>query len=187
MTLEEAIVLLKIMFAFWANTHSRNVAGMEMALNMAVSALRHQIWEDQLWHDAKTDPPKTPGLYYGKNDDTNSMYACQYRDGVWTLDMYPQQKMEIVQWADYTAFVQDNVEYALRPVSREQVERMRSRWITVAEVNGEQYSKCAACQTGLDGLEDAYLFCPHCGAPMTDEAVDIRLRELEALNDGKGD
>lgn len=40
MTLEEAIVLLKIMFAFWANTHSRNVAGMEMALNMAVSALR---------------------------------------------------------------------------------------------------------------------------------------------------
>lgn len=40
MTREEAIVLLKIMFAFWANTHSRNVAGMEMALNMAVSALR---------------------------------------------------------------------------------------------------------------------------------------------------
>lgn len=113
MTLEEAIVLLKIMFAFWANTHSRNVAGMEMALNMALTALR--------------------------------------------------------------------------PVSREQVERMRSRWITVAEVNGEQYSKCAACQTGLDGLEDAYLFCPHCGAPMTDEAVEIRLKELEALKDGKGD
>lgn len=126
MTLEEAIVLLKIMFAFWANTHSRNVAGMEMALNMAVSALRHQIWEDQLWHDAKTDPPKTPGLYYGKKDDTNSMYACQYRDGVWTLDMYPQQKMEIVQWADYTAFVQDNVEYALRPVSREQLSEFKT-------------------------------------------------------------
>ena len=28
---------------------------------------------------------------------------------------------------------------ALRPVSREQVERMRSRWITVVEGNGEQY------------------------------------------------
>ena len=25
--------------------------------------------------------------------------------------------------------------------------------------------------------------CPNCGAPMTDEAVDIRLKELEALND----
>ena len=76
-----------------------------LALKMALTALRHQMWEEQLWHDAKTDPPKTPGLYYGKTDDTNSMYACQYRDGVWVLDMYPQQKMDIVQWADYTAFV----------------------------------------------------------------------------------
>lgn len=27
------------------------------------------------------------------------------------------------------------------------------------------------------------LYCPHCGRPLTDEAVDIRLKELEALND----
>ena len=72
-----------------------------------ITALRHQIWEEQLWHDAKTDPPKTPGLYYGKKDDTNSMYACQYRDGIWVLDMYPQQQMDIIQWADYTAFVRE--------------------------------------------------------------------------------
>ena len=31
-----------------------------------IEALLHQIWEEKLWHDAKTDPPKTPGLYYGK-------------------------------------------------------------------------------------------------------------------------
>ena len=73
---------------------------------------------------------------------------------------------------------------ALRPVSREQVEQMRGRWITVVEVNGKQYSKCAACQEGLDGLEDTYNFCPRCGAPMTDEAVDILLKRLEALKDG---
>ena len=77
------------------------------AHRMAISALRHQEWEEQLWHDAKSDPPKTPGLYYGKKDATNSMYACQYRDGVWVLDMYPQQKMDIVQWADYTAFARE--------------------------------------------------------------------------------
>ena len=65
--------------------------------------------------------------------------------------------------------------------NREQVEKMRSRWITVVEVNGEQYSKCAACQNGLDGLEDAYSFCPHCGAPMTDEAVEMVMERLEAL------
>lgn len=35
-------------------------------------------------------------------------------------------------------------------------------------------------------MEDAYDFCPHCGAPMTDEAVDILLKRLETLKDGPG-
>lgn len=30
-------------------------------------------------------------------------------------------------------------------------------------------------------------FCPICGAPMTDEAVEMVMERLEALNDGKGD
>ena len=51
----------------------------------------------------------------------------------------------------------------------------------MVEVDGEQYSKCAACQTELDGLEDAYLFCPYCGAPMTDEAVEMVMERMEAL------
>ena len=104
MTREEAI---KVLNNFPIDF--RNSGGFEAmeALKIAILALRHQIWEDQLWHNAKTDPPKTPGLYYGKKDATNSMYACQYRDGVWVLDMYPQQKMDIVQWADYTAFARE--------------------------------------------------------------------------------
>lgn len=73
-----------------------------------IEALLHQIWEEKLWHDAKTDPPKTPGLYYGKKDDTNSMYPCLYQDGIWVLDVYPQTKMDIVKWADYTAFVKED-------------------------------------------------------------------------------
>ena len=81
--------------------------------------------------------------------------------------------------------VLDTILSALRPVSREQVEKMRSRWITVVEVDGKQYSKCAACQTELDCLEDAYSFCPHCGAPMTDEAVEMVMERLEALKDGR--
>lgn len=107
MTREEAIKCLKTIQR-WTPDWDDRKDGLSYwdAIDMALATLRHQIWEDQLWHDAKTDPP-TPGLYYGKNDDTNSMYACQYRDGVWTLDMYPQQKMDIVQWADYTAFVSE--------------------------------------------------------------------------------
>lgn len=72
---------------------------------------------------------------------------------------------------------------ALRGPTREQVERTRGHWITVVETNGREHSKCDACQNGLDGLEDAYSFCPNCGAPMTDEAVKITLRRLEAIKD----
>lgn len=57
-----------------------------------------------IWHDAKTDPPKTPGLYYGKKDDTNLMWLCKYRDGKWVLDAYPETEMKIIRWAEYTAF-----------------------------------------------------------------------------------
>lgn len=57
-----------------------------------------------VWHDAKEDPPKTPGLYCGKKDKTNSMWPVNYRDGVWTLDCYPDHKMDILQWAEYAAF-----------------------------------------------------------------------------------
>lgn len=107
MTREEALKLLEYPVYKWSMDWDEREDGMDYteAIEIAIAALRHQIWEDQLWHDAKADPPKTPGLYYGKKDDTNSMYPCLYLDGIWVLSMYPQTKMDIVQWADYTAFV----------------------------------------------------------------------------------
>lgn len=60
--------------------------------------------------------------------------------------------------------------YALAVVSmypEEDVQPVRhGRWITVVETDGKEHSKCADCQMELDGLEDAYSFCPHCGAKM---------------------
>lgn len=71
---------------------------------------------------------------------------------------------------------------ALHPVSREQVERMRGEWInTNKEV--EQMCKCSKCGYPISYFWSRTPFCPNCGAPMTDEAVDIRLKELEALKD----
>lgn len=71
---------------------------------------------------------------------------------------------------------------ALHPVSREQVERMRGEWInTNKEV--EQMCKCSKCGYTISYFWSRTPFCPNCGAPMTDEAVDIRLKELEALKD----
>lgn len=77
---------------------------------------------------------------------------------------------------------------ALRPVSREQVEKAwRGEWIGMTDNDGCTWQECSRCEHDLDSMEEAQNFCPACGAPMTDEAVDIRLKELEALNDGKGD
>ena len=68
---------------------------------------------------------------------------------------------------------------ALRPVSREQVERMRGEWIAVGAIT----CKCSRCQhSELSTRANEYLFCPACGAPMTDEAVQMVMERLEALH-----
>ena len=69
---------------------------------------------------------------------------------------------------------------ALRPITREQVERVwRGEWIDCS--NGWMCSRCEHDNTY------AKPFCPNCGAPMTDKAVDMVMKRLEALKDGKGD
>lgn len=67
---------------------------------------------------------------------------------------------------------------ALRPVSRERVERMRGEWISTGAIS----CKCSRC----NHLEpkyrvDEYNCCPYCMSPMTDEAVEIMLKRMEAL------
>lgn len=95
---------------------------------------------------------------------------------------------------------------ALRPVSRERVEQMRGEWVakhrhrggfrraTGVDDMGEQRTitiderceyddrYCSKC--GKQSPDNFLNFCGYCGAPMTDEAVEIRLKELEALKDG---
>lgn len=79
---------------------------------------------------------------------------------------------------------------ALRPVSREQVEKVwRGEWIAVREVVGGY--KCSRCKAEavLDCNDEFVLdnFCPRCGAAMTDEAVDMMMERLEALeSDARG-
>ena len=71
---------------------------------------------------------------------------------------------------------------ALRPVTREQVEKVwRGEWEPGNPI-------CPICgKNKFDGLDaDIWAdwmpnFCPHCGAPMTDEAVDMVMERLEGL------
>ena len=78
---------------------------------------------------------------------------------------------------------------ALRPVSREQVEKVwRGEW----QYHPEDYdeltwtcSRCGEVWTLIDGTPDDNNmdFCPACGSPMTDEAVEMVMKKLEALYD----
>ena len=65
---------------------------------------------------------------------------------------------------------------ALRPVSREQVERMRGKW----EKDVPLGYQCKSCEGLVIGKTN---FCPNCGAPMTDEAVEMVMERLEELHD----
>ena len=87
---------------------------------------------------------------------------------------------------------------ALRPVTREQVEKVRGEWI---DIDGEKvpvdkygqpfgWAMCSACGEYLTASDEYPCighFCPNCGAPMTDKAVDMVMERLEALKDGKDD
>lgn len=70
---------------------------------------------------------------------------------------------------------------ALRPVSREQVEKVwRAHWNESTHLGGFVY--CSRC--GYNALEaNNYTFCPKCGSPFTDEAVDMVMERLEDLHE----
>ena len=84
---------------------------------------------------------------------------------------------------------------ALRPITREQVEKVwRGEWI---DIEGEKvpvdkygqpfgWAQCSACGEYLTASDEYPCighFCPNCGAPMTDKAVDMVMERLEALRD----
>ena len=82
---------------------------------------------------------------------------------------------------------------ALRPITREQVERVwRGEWIDCdgGKVPVDKYGQpfgwamCSACGEYLTASDEYPCighFCPNCGAPMTDKAVDMVMERLEAL------
>ena len=73
---------------------------------------------------------------------------------------------------------------ALRSPTREQVEKVwRGEWKIITTHNGctpDQDCVCSRC--GKSGIPDK-AFCDFCGAPMTDEAVEMVMERLEAMKD----
>lgn len=81
---------------------------------------------------------------------------------------------------------------ALRPVSREKVERVfpGCDFCNMADFGEfgfeitKHYAKicCALGSWRFPGKEQ-FLFCPKCGKPLTDEAVQMVMERLEALHE----
>ena len=85
-------------------------------------------------------------------------------------------KERIVNWRKYMAPTQEQVEKV-----------WRGEWITPTIIGGRAYNipHCSACNGVPCGTDEHTRFCAHCGAPMTDEAVQMVMERLEALYEQK--
>ena len=85
---------------------------------------------------------------------------------------------------DLTDETVDTLLSALRPVSREQVEKvLRGEWGRYCFSDDSHGYQCKNCGVQLDDPVYYRSFCPKCGKAMTDEAVDMVMERLEALDE----
>lgn len=93
-----------------------------------------------------------------------------------------------VDWCANETEALDLALSALRPVTREQMERAyKGEW----NYDGHGRVVCSRCGTivsigtknALHNTKKYDRFCFYCGAPMTDEAVEILLKRWETLKD----
>lgn len=70
-----------------------------------------------------------------------------------------------------------------RPVSREKV--WRGEWIVQQDEHKEYIKRCSKCGFPISGWWGADKFCANCGAPMTDEAVEMVMERWKAMKNDK--
>lgn len=70
---------------------------------------------------------------------------------------------------------------ALRPITREKVEKMRGEWIIEDAGDGDRRKKCSLCNQPISGWWGRDRFCANCGSPMTDEAVETIMKRMEEM------
>lgn len=106
----------------------------------------------------------------------------------WIDDYYDELYLE----DDLTPEVAESVLTALRPVSREKVEKVlpgcefcnRADFGEFGFEITKHYAKIS-CALGSWRFPkgEQFLFCPKCGKPLTDEAVEMVMERWEALKD----
>lgn len=92
-----------------------------------------------------------------------------------------QHLAEIVSSEDYREAFKMAVS-ALRGPTREQVEMMRGKFFQAGIDDVAQDTwRCSRCLAQEFGDIQGINFCPSCGAPMTDEAVDMVMERMKEL------
>ena len=126
----------------------------------------------------------------------------------WFIEWHDDYYDELHSEDDLTPEVAESVLTALRPVSREMVERIwpGCDYCKHAWMEGLDLKPCASGNIGIEltigrtskddafgilayyrNAADGYIdfpFCPFCGRPMTDEAVDMVMERLEEMKNG---
>ena len=98
-------------------------------------------------------------------DHCQSMMRDEYEDGIWVQDI---EALDLALTA-------------LRPVSREQVEKVwRGEWKHYLPPLGAGNIQCRCTKCGRTPDVETP-FCAWCGAPMTDEAVQIVMERLKEV------
>ena len=88
-------------------------------------------------------------------------------------DLAARPKEDYAETAQYLQALQVALS-ALRPVSREQVEKV--------------FPGCEKCRNQANWpswIEKGFVYCPKCGTPLTSWAWEKQMKRLEALKDGK--
>ena len=69
----------------------------------------------------------------------------------------------------------DALLFALRPITQEQVEKAWEKC--------QHFRVCGTCKVCVSGRYQQANFCAVCGAPLTDEAVQMVMKRMEALHE----
>ena len=127
--------------------------------------------------DGSREKPYFSILYFDPADkDFYIGYSSYYLDYVFN---WLNENFEIVEDGNSTLT-------ALRPVSRELVEKAwRGEWKGVPKI-GVYNMACSKCGYSPGIRFYSSEFCPNCGSPMTDEAVEIVVERMDELQNEIG-
>ena len=111
------------------------------------------------------------------------------------MSMTREEAIERLEWYQCHAETKEDADAfdmaisALRPVSRERVEKVW-RGCSYCKEDGEGYVKKFGAYSIRHGelttghcKPQKIKFCPHCSRPLTDEALQMVMERLEALNE----